>query len=62
MEAHKHGRDVIIMNNKYIGEALHKACEHDNDNEAITLSKSTSSVRRYMLKIKLTFSGLIDSD
>ena len=37
MEAHKHGRDVVRVYNKDIGEGLHKACEHDNDNEAITL-------------------------
>ena len=41
MEAHKHGRGryVVLVYNKDIGEALHKACEHDNDNEAIKSSK-----------------------
>ena len=39
MEAHKHGRYVVLVYNKDIGEALHKACEHDNDNEAIKSSK-----------------------
>ena len=57
MEAHKHGRDVVFVYNKDIGEALHKACEHDNDNEAITLSRAASIVRRGMLKMKLTFNG-----
>ena len=49
IEAHKHGRDVVLVYNKDIGEALHKACEHDNDNEAITLSRAASIVRRDML-------------
>ena len=39
MEAQKHGRYVVLVYNKDIGEALHKACEHDNDNEAIKSSK-----------------------
>ena len=43
MEVHTHRRDVIIVNNKYIGETLHKACK--NDNEAITLSSTASWAR-----------------
>ena len=62
MEVHTHRRDVIIVKNEYIGETLHKACENDNDDEAITLSSTASIVRRYMLKMKLTFNGSIDSD
>ena len=48
--------------NKDIREALHKACEHDNDNEAITLSRAASIVRRDMLKMKLTFNCSFGSD
>ena len=62
MEAHKHGRDVVLVYNKDIREALHKACEHDNDNEAITLSRAASIVRRDMLKMKLTFNCSFGSD
>ena len=36
MEAHKQGRDVVLVSNEDVGAALRKACEHDSDIEDST--------------------------
>ena len=55
MEAHKQGRDVVLIYNKHIGSALRKACEHDADDDAIHLAKAAKIVRRDMIKLKNKF-------
>ena len=57
MEAHKKGRDVVLIFNADIGSALSKACEHDSDNDAIHLARAANIVRRDMFKMKNQFSG-----
>ena len=55
MEAHKQGRDVVLIYNKDIGSPLRKACEHDADDDAIHLAKAAKIVRRDMIKLKNKF-------
>ena len=62
MEAHKQGRDVVLVSNKDIGSALSKACEQDSDNDAIILARAAKIVRRDMFKLKNTFSGSFAHD
>ena len=57
MEAHKKGRDVVLIFNADIGSALSKACEHDSDNDAVHLARAANIVRRDMFKMKNQFSG-----
>ena len=55
IEAHKQGRDVVLIYNKHIGSALRKAFEHDADDDAIHLAKAAKIVRRDMIKLKNKF-------
>ncbi len=57
MEAHKQGREVVLISNKDIGSALRKACEHDADNDAFHLARAAKIVRRDMFKFKNQFNG-----
>ena len=57
MEAHKQGRDVVLIFNEDVGAALGKACEHDADNEAVHLARAANIVRRDMFKTKQDFNG-----
>ena len=57
MEAHKQGRDVVLISNQDIGSALSKACELDADNDAVHLARAASIVRRDMFKMKNQFNG-----
>ena len=57
MEAHKQGRDTVIISNADVGSALRKACEHDVDDDAAHLARAASIVRRDMFKIMNQFSG-----
>ena len=61
LEAHKQGRDVVLIFNEDVGSALHKACEHDVDNDAVHLARAAKIVRRDMLKMKNKFSGSFES-
>ena len=61
MNAHKQGRDVVLVCNEDIGAALRKACEYDSDNEAVYLARAASIVRRSMLRTKQSFSGSFDA-
>ena len=61
MEAHKQGRDVMIISKKDVGSALHKACKHDADNDAIHLARAANIVRRDMFKMKTQFNGSFES-
>ena len=57
MEAHKQGRNVVLISNKDVGSALSKACDHDADNDAVHLARAANIVRRDMFKMKNQFSG-----
>ena len=57
MEAHKKGRDMILIFNKDVGAALKKACDHDADNDAVHLARAANIVRRDMFKHRNQFDG-----
>lgn len=57
MEAHKQGRDVMLIFNNDVGLALKKACEYDADSDAIHLAKAANIVRRDIFKMKNPFNG-----
>ena len=57
MQAHKQGRNVVLIANHDIGQALQKACHHDADNDAVHLARVAKIVRRDMFKAKQNFDG-----
>ena len=57
MQAHKQGRNVVLMANHDIGQALRKACHHDADNDAVHLARAAKIVRKDMFKVKQNFDG-----
>ena len=61
MEAHKQGRNTVIISNADVGSALSKACEHDDDNDAAHLARAASIIRRDMFKIMNQFTGSLRS-
>ncbi|KAK1900200.1 Calpain-like protease palB/RIM13 [Dissostichus eleginoides] len=61
MDAHKQGRDVVLICNEDVGAALGKACEHDADNDAVHLARAANIVRKDMFKMKQDFSGSFDA-
>ena len=58
MEAHKQGRNLVLIGNEHIGSALSKACKYDADNDAVILARAARIVRRDMLQ---KFDGSFDS-
>ena len=61
MNAHKQGRDVVLVCNDDVGAALCKACEYDTDNEAIYLARAANIVRKNMFQLKQNFNGSFDT-
>lgn len=57
MEAHKQGRDVILVCNEHVGSALGKACEHDADNDAVHLARAANIIRKDMFDMSQKFDG-----
>ena len=60
MEAHKQGRDVVLVSNEDVGAALRKACEHYSDIEAVYLARAANTVRRDIFKIRQRFNRSFD--
>lgn len=61
MEAHKQGREIVLVFNKDIGQALRKACEHDADDDAVHIARAATILRRDMFKMKAVFSDSFPS-
>ena len=57
MESHKQGRDTVLVCNKDIGDAIGKACEYDNDSDALHLARAANIIRRDMFRMKSKFTG-----
>ena len=57
MQAHKQGRNVVLIANHDIGQALRKVCHHDADNDAVHLARAAKIVRSDMFKVKQNFDG-----
>ncbi len=62
MEAHKHGRDVLLAFNEDIAIALKTAYDRDFDDDGIILAKAATIVRRDIFsKEKSVFTGSFDN-
>ncbi|CAG2219667.1 PARP6_8 [Mytilus edulis] len=57
LEAHKQGRDVLLIFNEDIGKAIKQALASNYDDEAIILSKAVKIVRKDMMETKSSFKG-----
>ena len=62
MQAHKHGRDVLLAFNEDIGTVLNNAYGRDFDNEGMILSQTARMVRRSMSETKYSFNGTFGKD
>ena len=62
LQAHKQGRDVLLVFNDDIGMALEQARARDFDSEAMTLLKATRIIRRDIMNMKTKFNGLLKNN
>lgn len=60
LQAHKEGRDILLVFNEDVGPAMRKACEHDADADAIHLARAAKIVRREIFNMKASFTGTFD--
>jgi hypothetical protein len=62
LQAHKEGRDVILIFSEDVGSAIKKACELDGDTEAMHLLQAANIIRKKILiNKKASFNGTFDS-
>ena len=61
LQAHKEGRDVLLIFTDDVGPAMKKACEYDADADAIHLARAAKIVRRAIFNKKTCFTGTFDS-
>ncbi len=61
MDAHKQGRDVVLVCKKDVGAELWKACEQAADKYCVHLVRAASIGRRGMCKMKQGFTGSFDA-
>lgn len=57
LQAHKQGRDVLLVFKEDVGEVLKQATSCNYDDEGIILAKAAKIVRRDMLNTKYRFTG-----
>ena len=62
LQAHKQGRDVLLVFNDDIGMALEQARARDFDSEAMTLLKATRIIRRDIMNMKTKLNGLLKNN
>ena len=62
LSAHTQGRDVLLIFNHAIGDAIRKACEQDFNSEALHLARAAKIVRRDLFKMTSIFSGTFPPD
>lgn len=60
LSAHSQGRDVLLVFDKDIGDALRKACEQDLDSDGLHLAKAAKIIRREIFKSQQCFKGTFD--
>ena len=61
LQAHKQGRDVLLIYNEDVGTAIKQATYTNFDDEAIILSKAAQIVRKDMMEAKYHFNGSFDA-
>ena len=57
MRAHTKGRDVLLVFEEDVGDALTKACELDSDKYVVHLARAAQTVRRHMFEEGEPFNG-----
>lgn len=57
LQAHKQGRDVLLIFNEDVGGALKQATTRNYDDDAMILSKAAQIVRKDMMKSHYIFQG-----
>ena len=57
MRAHTKGRDVLLVFEEDVGDALTKACELGSDNDVVHLARAAQTVRRHMFEEGEPFNG-----
>ena len=62
LQAHKQGRDVLLVFNHDIDMALEHARARDFDSEAMTLLKATRIIRRDIMNMKTKLNGLLKNN
>ena len=62
LKANREGHDILLAFNTDLGHALRKACENDQDSDAICLARAAKIVRRDMLELQAKFTGSFDQD
>lgn len=62
LEAHKQGRDVLLIFNEDIGKAIKQALASNYDDDAIILSKAAKIVRKDMMETNTSFRGFFETD
>ena len=62
MQAHKHGRDVLLAFNEDIRTVLKNAYGHDFDDEGMILSQAARIVQRSMSEAKYSFNSTFVKD
>ena len=60
--AHMQGRDVLLVFNYSIGDAIRRACEQDFDSEALHLARAAKIVRRDIFRMPSNFKGTFPLD
>ena len=61
MRAQSKGRDIMLVFDEDIGAALDRACEQDNDSDAVHLARAAKIVRRQIFESK-PFTGSFGED
>ncbi|CAC5382291.1 unnamed protein product [Mytilus coruscus] len=57
LQSHKQGRDVLLIFNEDVGEALKQATSYSCDDEGIIIAKAAKIVRRDMFDTRYSFTG-----
>lgn len=62
LQAHKQGRDVLLMFNEDVGNAIRQAITNHYDDDALILAKAAKIVRKEMMQTKYSFKGFFETD
>ena len=62
IQAHKEGRDVLLISSKDVGPTMKRATEQNTDTNAIHLARAATIVRREIFNRKTCFTGEFDSN
>ena len=60
MRAHTNGRDVLLIFEEGVGDALTKACELYSDNDVVHLARAAQTVRRHIFEEGEPFNGFTE--